>query len=49
MKVCIDQSNENINLFYTHCIFFIYYTFACYNTGSAQEIEIENYIHTLKK
>ena len=45
----MNKSIENINLSQTHCIFFIYYTFACYNNGSAQEVEIEKIISYMKK
>ena len=45
----MNKSIENINLSQTHCIFFIYYTFACHNNGSAQEVEIEKIISYMKK
>lgn len=43
------ESSQDINLSQTHCIFFIYYAFACYNNGEEQEIDIKKIISYMKK
>jgi len=43
------ETEENLNLTQTHCVFFIYYTFACYNNGKVQNAEVQKIISYMKK
>jgi len=43
------EAEENLNLTQTHCVFFIYYTFACYNNGKVQGAEVKKIISYMKK
>ena len=43
------ETEKNLNLTQTHCVFFIYYTFACYNNGKVQKAEIQKIISYMKK
>lgn len=43
------EKAENLNLSQTHCVFFIYYTFACYNNGKVQKTEVQKIISYMKK